>query len=349
MSGMSPTEGSTGVGGERSGRYSDRVESRPATDTENRGRQRFSAPESLTPGGVRLAASAAGSRRPERHQKASSGHRGRRVSRDQLQRARAGLSERDHTILRSLAAHRFLSTSQVQLFHFHDHATVGAASRICLRVLARLADLRMIEPLERRVGGVRAGSESYVWQVGLVGDQVLRLESGDGIRARRKEPSNRWMDHCLAIADTHLALVGAARAGQVELLTVETEPACWRDYLAGSGSRLTLKPDLYAVTVTCDPDGTPGEFEDHLYAEVDLATESLPTLIRKCQQYEAYRRTGRDQHEHGVFPRVVWIVPTEARAIKLRAAIRATRTLDQDLFRVTTPDTFVELLGGGTA
>jgi len=61
--------------------------------------------------------------------------------------------------------------------------------------------------------------------------------------------------------------------------------------MAGSGSRLTLKPDLYVLTAP-RTNQQPSEFEDHAYIEVDRATESLPTLIRKCRQYETYRRSG---------------------------------------------------------
>jgi hypothetical protein len=200
----------------------------------------------------------------------------------------------------------------------------------------------VIEHLERRVGGVRAGSASYVWRVGLIGDQLLRLASGDGVRARRKEPSAHYLDHCLAVADCHLALVAASREARIELLQVQTEPTCWRDYLASGGTQRTLKPDLYALTAS-------GEFEDHWFLEIDRATESLPTIVGKCVQYEAYRRTGREDHDHGVFPLVVWVVPDQVRASKLQAALRAARGLDRDLYRVTTVNDLATLVTGGAS
>ena len=245
-------------------------------------------------------------------------------------------------MLTSIYRHRFLATSQIQIFHFSDHATHGASSRICRRVLARLLEGRLIEHLDRRVGGVRAGSASYVWRIGLIGDQVLRRNSGDGIRARRKEPSARHLEHCLAIAGAHLDLVRAARDHRLELLRVDTEPACWRGYLSSGGVRDILKPDLYAVTAS-------GDFEDHWYIEIDRATESLPTLLKKCAQYEHYRRTGREQHDRGVFPVVVWVVPGQPRLTKLHAALSASRSLDPRLYRVCTPDTFADLVCRGAA
>jgi hypothetical protein len=121
---------------------------------------------------------------------------------------------------------------------------------------------------------------------------------------------------------------------------VQTEPACWR-IAASFGDRM-LKPDLFAVTASAD-------YEDHWYIEVDRATESLPTLLRKCAQYEDYRRTGAEQQDHGVFPLVIWIVPDDARAAKLRAAIAASRSLDRDLYRICTPASFAGVITGGAA
>jgi hypothetical protein len=309
-----------------SGRCSGRVASVAASSDVAGGTGAVSAPESLS--------SAAAPGGPERG--------ARRVGRRRLGVIEQELSERDWAVLANLDKHRFLTTRQLQALHFHQHATPDSATRICRRVLTRLCELGVVEHLARRVGGVRAGSASYVWRVGPVGDRLLRQARGEGARARRKEPSARHLDHCLAIADCHLALVVAARAGRLELLRVATEPDSWRAYLSVGGTPEVLKPDLYAVTAT-------GEYEDHWFVELDRATESLPTLVRKCAQYERYRRTGREQAETGVFPLVVWIVPDEQRAAKFQAALNAARRLDTALFWITTPERFTELVCGGTA
>lgn len=189
----------------------------------------------------------------------------------------AGLSERDRQVLDSVAEHRFLTTKHIERLHFVDHATPLAAARICRRVLARLHAARLLHRLDRRVGGLHAGSAGYVWSIGLVGDHVLRHAAGDGLRRRIKEPSATFLDHTMAIADAHLALVDAARADSFELVAVEHEPSCWRGFTTASGATDTLRPDLYAVTAT-------GDYEDCWFLEIDRGTESLPTLIRKCAQ-----------------------------------------------------------------
>jgi hypothetical protein len=269
----------------------------------------------------------------------------KRGQREQASRLEAHLSSRDLAVLFSLDAHRFLTTQQLIRFHFSGHATPAAAGRICRRVLQRLFDFGLIEHLERRVGGVRAGSASYVWRVGAVGDQLLRLlaANDDGrSRARRKEPSLRWLEHCLQVAEVHLALLDLGRARQLEVLSVVTEPRCWRRYTPHSGVPETLKPDLLAVTAQA-------EFEDHWFIEVDRATESLPTLLTKCAQYEDYRRSGQAEQAGGVLPLVVWVVPDKAHAAKLTAGINASRTLDPALYRVCTLASLPDVISGSAA
>jgi hypothetical protein len=269
-------------------------------------------------------------------------HGGRRISRRRLERIDADLSGRERAILNDLDRFRFLTSGQLQTLHFHDHATDEAAARIRRRVLARLASYRVIEHLERRVGGIRAGSASYVWRVGVVGDRLLRRRRGEDGRSRRREPSARYLDHCLTVVACHIELVVAARQGQLDLVTTETEPVCWRRFLGAGGVRETLKPDLYVVTAT-------GDFEDHWFVEVDRGTESVPTVIKKCAQYERYRRSGREQAQAGVFPRVVWVLPDQSRLERLAVEMARTRNLDGDLFRITTLEDFAGLVAGGSA
>lgn len=272
----------------------------------------------------------------------SHGHRGGprrpRLSARRLLRLQDDLSDRERAVLLGLADCRLLATGQLQRLHFADHATEGAASRICRRVLARLQRLGVIEHLERRIGGVRAGSASYVWRVGQVGERLLR-QADEALRGRHKQPGLRFVDHVLAIAECTVQLVEADRRDDLELVTVEHEPACWRGFLGSHGSAETLKPDLYAVTANA-------EYEDSWFIEVDRATESLPTVLRKCAQYERYQRSGREQAARGVFPAVLWVVPDDGRATAMTAAIRRRYGPNQELFRVTSAACFLPTITG---
>jgi len=250
------------------------------------------------------------------------------------------LSERDWAVLELVGSHRFLTTRQLHVFAFDLHTTSESAGRVCRRVLLRLEGWDLLQRPVRRIGGMEAGSASSVWMLTTAGQRLRNLRAGFGAVGRIREPGEGFVRHYLAIADTHLALLEAARADRLELLTVEIEPAAWRSYTGPSGQPAVLKPDLYAVTAV-------GEFEDHWFIEVDRATESIPTLIKQCRQYEAYRRAGAEQANNGLFPLVVWVVPDELRAAKLRQALEAARELDPHLFRVTTPEQVLATLTGG--
>jgi hypothetical protein len=254
-----------------------------------------------------------------------------------LELLRERLSERDLAVLRSVREHRFLTASHIEQLHFFDHATNGSGGRICRRVLARLARERVLSRLDRRVGGVRAGSASYVYALGPVGGRLI-----DGTRNRVTEPSSLFLTHTLAIADARVALMQAARSGQLELVGVEVEPACWRRYVGIGGAPEIVRPDLYVVTAS-------KEYEHCFFVEVDMGTESPAAVGRKCQAYELYRRSGREQAEHGTFPLVVWVAPNESRATWIESVISRTKRLKGDLFRTTTANALVELIAGGGA
>lgn len=253
-----------------------------------------------------------------------------------LARLQAQLSERDLAVIRSVRDHRFLCTRQIEELHFYEHHTPLAGARVCRRVLMRLNRDRLLVRLERRVGGVRAGSASFVYALGPIGARVLDEQR------RFTEPSPLFLDHALAVADAHLQLVKASRAGLLELLSVEVEPRCWRRYVLASGTLETVRPDIRAVVGI-------GAFEDSWFLEIDRGTESPAALTRKCRIYEGYWRTRSEQNAHGTFPLVAWVAPNERRAERVERVIAQARNLKRNLFRVTTSDKLTELIAGGAA
>jgi hypothetical protein len=318
------------------GRYTARLNQSAESPQLSPRTESVSAPEGNS---LALLAAVSGGVAPRLTPAERTGRPSSRLHRRQLADIRALLSTRDLAVLQSVAAFHFLTSSQLQLLHFIDHASAATAARVCRRTLLRLRDLRLLQPLDRRIGGLHAGSAGYVWQVGLAGDRLLRDGDENAARRRRKEPGLRSLDHCLAVADVHLTLVTLKQSGVIELLTSDTEPDCWRPYLGIGGARQTLKPDLFAATATAD-------YEDRWFFEIDRATESLPTLLRKCSEYERYRRSGVEQRDHGVFPLVVWVLPNTARLERLQAGTRQTRGLDGDLFRLTTLTQLPTLISG---
>jgi hypothetical protein len=268
------------------------------------------------------------------------------------------LSERDLSILESLRTHRALTTVLIRRLHFpivsepHEagsgktHATEMAAAVATIRVLTRLESHRLITRLQRRIGGVRAGSSGIVWQLGPGGERLLRARHGDPARRRYSEPSPNFIAHTLAAADLAIHLYELARQGTIELLQLEAEPECWRTFLSAHGARQWLKPDLFAITAD-------GDYEHHLFIEADNATEHAPVIVRKALQYQRYANTGIHQKEHGLFPAVVWVVPNAKRQSAIRSALAEEPKLRDlvaaGLFHVVTTEEFPAFITDNSA
>lgn len=258
-----------------------------------------------------------------------------RVGLDDL---RSELSGRDLAIVGQVADLRLMTARQIEAVHFAvgDHETASAAARASRRCLGRLTRDRLLVRLERRIGGVRAGSGSFIYALGPVGHRVLHREQP---RPRYREPTAMFVDHTLAITQLVIDLIATARAGGLELLVCQPEPRCWRPFTSTSGLT-TLRPDLFVSLGV-------GEFEHRWFCEIDRGTEHLPALIRKCRVYENYYATGTEQAAHGVSPRVCWLVPDTHRANRLRQAIDDDRRLTDALFVVATTDDALQTLRGG--
>jgi len=240
-------------------------------------------------------------------------------------------------ILRQVGELRLMSARQLEAIHFPEaeHDNAAAAMRARQRVLARLVRDGLLSALERRIGGVRAGSVGLVLGLGPRGQRVLSL---DGPRRRAHEPGLRFVDHTLATTQLVVDAQVAARHGALEVLVCEAEPTCWREF-GGIGGRRVLRPDAFLSLGV-------GEYELRWFVEVDRASESLPVVVRKCRLYGDYYQAGIEQARGGgVFPRVCWVVPDEARAERVRRAIAKERQLPAGLFVVTTSEQALAALG----
>jgi hypothetical protein len=128
---------------------------------------------------------------------------------------------------------------------------------------------------------------------------------------RRPTPSDSFVDHTLGVTETYVVL---RTMPEIELLDFQPEPDCWRQYTGPSGRTVTLRPDAFASWAA-------GEWELSCFVEVDRATEHPGRIARKADRYVRYWRTGTEQRNQGVFPAVLWLTPTEARAEVLRRVL----------------------------
>lgn len=257
----------------------------------------------------------------------------RYASRALMRELHGQLTERDYAVLKRVSGLRFVTGSQLTRMHFTGSSAPAASARASRRALLRLVRLGCLERLPRRVGGVRAGSAGSVYRLASAG-QRLAIERGwqtDGHRRQSHIPGTLYLGHALQVAELHTLLTEADRAGRVELLELEGEPACWRSY----GQRATLKPDSYVRLGI-------GAYEDSYFIEVDMGTEGSRTLERKLRDYLAYEASGVEQAERGVFPKVLWLVPDTKRAQTITAC---TLRLPHSARRLFTVAPFADLLG----
>lgn len=263
-----------------------------------------------------------------------------RAGRGVSARCRQHLSDRELAVLASVERYRYLSTRQIEELHFYDHASPLTGARTCRSVLERLTKAGALWRLERRIGGVHAGSASFVYTLGSLGHRVL--DEGGGARVRHREPSAEFFDHTVAIAQLAVDLQIAARDGELELIEIETEPACWRRFSAGLEGIQTLKPDL-SVSLRA------AEYEYHWFVEIDLSTHSATAVLRKCRLYQRYWSTGIEQDRRGLFPKVLFVAPHERRCALLERTLAGAHHLNASLFAVTTTPNALAYLTGAAS
>lgn len=219
---------------------------------------------------------------------------------------RARLTPHDLAVLQSLRRVRLLTTRQVRRMH-HPVGSPAAKTRRTQRLLNRLHSLELVTRMARRIGGIHSGSSNHVYGLTGLGQAVLDVPGLYGHDRRTTWATKpAFQLHILTVAELFVTLTELERASTAEILTFDAEPASWRQFTNETGGTRTLKPDAF-VRIGI------GRFERNIFIEVDLATESLPTIRRKCEVFVAYWRTGSEQQRRGVYPQVMWLVPSDHR------------------------------------
>jgi hypothetical protein len=257
----------------------------------------------VPPGTGRRASNSAGGRHASPARQSSS-----YVTASRLAAIRAALAATDWPLVETVQQFGFVSTPQLARIHFGDD---DAASRAGRRAVSRLSELGVLSALERRIGGVRRGSDGMVWRLGVAGTRLL-----DCAHRTLGEPGLHHLQHSLAIVDLYARLKSAERRGEANVLRFEAEPLCWREYLGPHGEPVVLKPDGY---VDLRLDGGRRLW----FVEVDRGTVSTATLRKKLRRYGEYFETGQEQQRGpGVFPRVVWATDIARRTAHLACLCR---------------------------
>jgi len=262
-------------------------------------------------------------------------------TKQRLEELHRSLSERDRHVLESLKKCRYLTTLQIARLYCGQSVNRRAAVRAANRCLTKLKNVGLICTLQRRIGGVRAGSGSFVWTLTSGGFRLLCMDSGTNqSRKQFREPSLHFLEHTLIISEAYLQLTQICAKHNMTLSKVQFEPDCWRRYSARNGKSIILKSDLYAVT-------RGNSYEDCWFMEIDRATETPERIVEKCERYIQYLRTGAEQKKSGVFPYVVWIVPDTKRKNSLTAHIEKAFPRGANIFITILPDELEILITNG--
>ena len=244
------------------------------------------------------------------------------------------MSDLDWQLLGFVHDGRLASGAQLIRAFWQTDNPQSARARAGRRALKRLTDWRVLQVLPRNVAGMR-GSSGLVYYTGRAG---VRLLAARGIHGPRVEiPGTLHLAHTLATTELALRLKEADRYGELELIEVQQEPVCWRSYPTGMGAQKVLKPDLF-IRIGA------GTQEDRWMAEVDLGSESGRTIARKLALYAQHYRSGREQHEHGVYPRVLWTVPDERRRQQIDDVLTRQASETRRLFTVCQSEDTIHLL-----
>jgi Replication-relaxation len=251
------------------------------------------------------------------------------------------LTPREKAVVESLDLLRLASVKQLERLHFASPSE-RASARQARRTLQRLSELRVAVLLDRQVGGVRAGSRGSVYALDTAGQRLASAcGPAGGIRIRRPwSQGSAFLAHQLAVTELYVRLVEVGGVGGVDLLDFEAEPLSWRSFTGLGGAQTVLKPDAFVRLGV-------GDFEDAYFIEVDRATHSGPSVARKLTLYRRYWQTGREQRRlRGVFPKVLVLVPSEARRSAL-VDVAAKQPADSwPLFQIARYDDAIEILSG---
>lgn len=245
----------------------------------------------------------------------------------------SSLNGRQRSLLEDVACLGVVSAGQLQRLRYEPSESGRRLARIDL---AKLCDCEVLFRMDRTVGGVRAGSKGHCFTLGLTGLRILYPHQPRYRQPWTPHPAH--LNHALARSELFVQL--KMKIGD-RLVTFDSEPTCWRRYFGPGGATAILKPDAFAVFDL-------GRWEDRFWWEIDNSTESGPWIVEKARAYVRYWQSGREIETSGVFPRVLWVAPTEVRRDFMTMALCRLPPEHWQLFAVVTAAEAAEQMAKGT-
>lgn len=236
------------------------------------------------------------------------------------------LTVRDWQIIEGVNRLRLLTGTQIERLYFADLKSGRSRTASRSRALHRLVGWRVLVPLPRRIGGAGRGSTVLAFALDSAGQRLVRerlIATDHPARVRRPgAPGERTVRHILAVSECCVALAELARSAGFTLEQFQAEPASW--WSNGLGGY--IKPDAYAVLATDD-------FRDHWWIELDLATESLPTVKNQLLAYLDFAHRGQLGPDQ-IVPRVAVATTTPQRRKAIAAMAERLPSPAVELFHI---------------
>lgn len=211
-----------------------------------------------------------------------------------------------------MAAFRYLTGSQIAEFVFDGSAVSPRCREIMTwRLLGVLRRRGLIGSTPRMVGGPGGGSARLPYHLTTAGYRFARSLSAAVPERRPKSPGTFLIRHGLMTAEVALAFRRAARLHPGhELIDWQRD---WQAAMPLGGS--VLVPDAYLEY----------DFPKHILAflEVDMGGEGTPFFARKIRRYLDLYRSGGWRSRLPLWPLILVVTETDARATQLRDVTEA--------------------------
>jgi hypothetical protein len=206
------------------------------------------------------------------------------------------LMPRDLQVVRAIAHFGHLEAGHLRYMFFHENKSDTPADR----TFQRLTERGYIYVL-----GITRRSRQNIYALDELGKKLFSSDT-------YKKAKASDIEHTIAIADTFIALMELERAGGYKIVNYETEPSNWH-MLAG----VKLRSDLYVEL----GDKARGKLLSW-WLEVDLDHQGHVVITDKLNRYyHAWKHVRDEDFPLPTMPRVVFLVPSERRAARIRALI----------------------------
>lgn len=249
---------------------------------------------------------------------------GARLTTAQLRQLAAELPDRYTAPLLHLSRARVLSGGQLDRLLQQPGTTPTTAGRARQRAMTHLCQLGLAATLERRIGGMRAGSAGYMHVLTAAGHKLAALLTGQQPPRRirhSRAPGPMFIAHARDIAEIYVQLIEKSRSGGFRVAAFITEPDSW-----WQESGIILRHNAYTRLAT-------PTYRDCWWLEIDRDTESTPRLREKLRDYTDHANSGGTGPD-GVPPRVLFTTPTPRRCALISDLITGLPPPPDELFTI---------------